>query len=134
MAGRFHVAVLAAALMLFGSAAARGDMLVRVHVTDSDHKADAPAMSVETLAGASGKFAAKSKLEKQTLELKGEVKKGDDKYYRLRVSFIKTGEAGVTEVTTNIVVQMNKPQEIGGFVGTAGQMSVVLTLEDSPEK
>jgi len=133
---RLNVLLIATILACFATLS-RADVVVRVEVKvkDPNQKADAnPALSVETLAGTTGQFSSKTTVGKQTIELKGDLKRGDDGQYRVRVSFSDLAEGSVQQVTTNIILPPNKPREIGGLVGADGQRSVVLALDDKPAK
>jgi hypothetical protein len=132
-----RIAVLLAAVLGLGFGSARGDVVVRVQVTEPNQQAGAAAaaaLTVETLAGTNGNFVAKTKLEKQTVELKGGVKQLDKGRYRVHVSFSNQGDGTAQQVSTIIELPMGKPQEIGGLAGAGGQRTVVLTLENEPAK
>jgi hypothetical protein len=129
---RIPLFVCVMALLTFGAAASsRGDIVVRVEVKESGEKADpATALTVETLAGATGQFATKTAVGKDTVELKGDVKKSETGEYRVRVTFKNTRPAGAQEVSTNVILSAGKPKQIGGLQGAGTERSVVLTLEE----
>jgi opacity protein-like surface antigen len=128
------VAVAAAVLTLAASAAC-ADVVVRVEVKEVSPKADpVTTLSVETLAGAGGQFSATTTVSKQTVTLKGGLKKSDDGPYRVQVNFSRRGDDGGQQISTSIVLPLNKPHEIGGLSSAGGERKVVLTLEDAPAK
>ena len=134
---RIPLFVCLAAVLAIGVRASRGDIVVRVEVKDSTQKEQpeaAPLLTVETLAGAGGQFSTRTTVAKQTVTLKGDLKKQDNGKHRVHVSFSAQGEARVQEVTTLVEVPVNKPQQISGLEGPGVQRSVVLTLEEAAAK
>jgi hypothetical protein len=139
-----------ATVLAIGVRSSRGDVVVRVEVKESAPKADAKAaaatadtpgalppadattvLSVETLAGENGQFATKTTIGKETVELKGDLKKPQDGKYRARVEFHDTSPGNAQEVTTSIMLPAGTPKSIGGFESTVGRRFVVLTLEEA---
>ena len=139
MAIRVSVFVCLVMTLAVGVRPCQGDIVVRVEEKDSSPKADAAAspaeartvLSVETSAGASGRFAAKMTAAGETVELAGDVKKSEGGPYRVRVTFVNTGPHGTQEVSTNITLPLNKPTQISGLDGPGVHRSIVLTLEES---
>ena len=132
---RIHLAVALVVVLAFAVSSSHADVTVRLEVKDSGQKAgDAavPVMSVETVAGSKGNFAATTKLGKQTIELKGSLKKSDDGKYLVKVTFSDRAEGSTQMVSTNIIVPLSKPQEIGGLAGAGAERKVVLILEGEP--
>jgi hypothetical protein len=124
-----------ATVLAIGVRPSRGDIVVRVEVKDMGEKAEAaPVLTVETLAGAGGHFSAKTTVAKQTVVLKGDLKKQDNGKHRVHVSFSAKGDEGMQQITTLIEVPLNKPQHISGLQGAGTQRSIVLTLEDDAAK
>jgi hypothetical protein len=126
-----------------------GDVVVRVEVKESAAKGNAAAaaadtpgalppadaktvLSVETLAaGANGQFATKMTVGKETIELKGDLKKPQGGQYRIRVEFKNTSPGGAQEVSTSMMLPAGTPRSISGLESRVGQRYVVLTLEEA---
>jgi hypothetical protein len=122
-----------ATVLAVGVRSSRGDIVVRVEVKDSNQKADAaPLLTVETLAGTGGHFSAKTTVAKQTVMLKGDLKKRDGGMHEVHVTFSSNGDDGSQEISTSITLPLNKPKQISGLQGAGGQRSIVLTLEEAP--
>lgn len=151
MALRIPLLVCIAAVLALAARPLFGDIVVRVEVKESAQKAiadptatDTPAatppadaatlLSIETLAGANGQFATKTTVGKETIELKGDLKKPQDGQYRVRVEFKNTHPGGAQEVSTNTMTPAGQPKTISGLQSTGGQRFVVLTLEEQPAK
>jgi len=130
---RVPLLICIASILAIGVRSSHGaDTIVRVEVTDSNQKAEpVPILSVETLAGAGGQFSTKTTVAKKTVVLKGDLKKSDDGVQRVHLSFSTNGDDGSQEITTSIMIHLNKPQEIGRLESPGGQRLITLTLEEA---
>ena len=121
------------AMILTGAmtAAANADIVVRVQVFHEAEDADPQAvpqgeasMTLETQATAAGRFLSRTRLGKQTIELKGNVKHGDDGTDRVSITFTEQAPGEQRQLSTSLMLKPDQPH----VVGKAGDRKVVLTI------
>ena len=114
------------------------DVVVRVQVFQEAADADPQAvpqgeasMTLETQATAGGRFLSRTRLGKQTTELKGSVKRGDDGGAdRVNITFTEQAPGEQRSLSTTLMLKPDQPH----LVGKSGERKVVLTIVNAPEE
>ena len=133
-----RLALLATIFTALIAASVDADVVVRVQVFHEAADADPLAvpqgeasMTLETQATAGGRFLSRSRLGKQTIELKGSIKRdGDDGTDRVSVTFSEQAPGEQRQLGTSLMLKPDQPH----VVGKSGERKVVLTILKAAEE
>ena len=132
-----NLALLATIFLASTAASAEADVLVRIQVFQEAADADPQtvpqgeaSMTFETQAAPDGRFVSRTRLGKQTYELKGKVNRKADHPDLVSITFTDQGPDGQRQLSTSLMLKPNQPQA----VGKSGDRKVVLTVVDAEEQ
>jgi hypothetical protein len=135
-------------VVVMNSVAAAGDIVeVRVLVDDrANPDSKQPALpveppkdakvvlSIESLIGADGDFHAKCVIDGETIRLKGRAHAPENGYRRVSIEFSQQGKEGSQQVSTNVMLERDRQQVIGGLSGSDRLTAVRIKADDSEAK